>query len=214
MDRYQITFETYNKIAALYEQKFMNLDLYNDTYDTFCKLVNKPNAAVLEIGCGPGNITKYLLSKMPDFKLTGIDVAPNMIELAKKNNPSADFRVMDCREINQLKEEYNAIICGFCMPYLSKEDCAKLIKDCSALLRSNDIFYFSIVEDDYNKSGFESNSKGDKIFFYYHQLDYLQAFLSENHFVTETTFRKDYPKGDGTNSCHLIVIARKINTTT
>ena len=45
----------------------MDLDLYDDTYDTFCGEVNIENAAILEIGGGPGNITKYLINKRSDF---------------------------------------------------------------------------------------------------------------------------------------------------
>ena len=56
MDKYKETFKTWNKVASLYEDKFMDLDLYNNTYDYFCELV-KDNAKILEIGCGPGNIT-------------------------------------------------------------------------------------------------------------------------------------------------------------
>ena len=32
-NRYTETFETWNKVAALYQDKFMDLDLYNDTYE-------------------------------------------------------------------------------------------------------------------------------------------------------------------------------------
>ncbi len=84
MDRYQETFETWNKVAKLYEDVFMHLDLYNDTYDIFCELITKENAHVLEIGCGPGNITRYLLEKKPDLLINGIDISPNMISLAEK----------------------------------------------------------------------------------------------------------------------------------
>jgi ubiquinone/menaquinone biosynthesis C-methylase UbiE len=83
-NRYIETFNTWNKIATLYQNKFMDLDLYNETYDFICALLNKPNSKILEIGCGPGNITKYLLSKQPSFDIFGIDIAPNMIELAKR----------------------------------------------------------------------------------------------------------------------------------
>src|SRR5688572_20967975 len=140
MNRYQTTFQTWNKIAGIYQDKFMDLDLYNDTYDAFCNLIGKPNAAIFEIGCGPGNITKYLLTKRPDFKIEAIDVAPNMIELAKENNPTADFNVMDCREIDTLTKTYDGIICGFCLPYLSKDDVAKLIQDSANLLSGGGIF--------------------------------------------------------------------------
>jgi trans-aconitate methyltransferase len=104
MDRYKETFETWNKVASLYEDKFMDLDLYNDSYDFICNLITKDNAKLLEIGCGPGNITKYLLSKRPDFNIFGIDIAPNMIELAKKNNPAASFAMMDSSKFPTLKQ--------------------------------------------------------------------------------------------------------------
>ena len=83
VDTYKETFDTWNKVAKLYQEKFMDLDLYDDTYDTFCAELPIENATILEIGCGPGNITKYLLNKRPDFRIEGIDISPNMIELAK-----------------------------------------------------------------------------------------------------------------------------------
>ena len=80
MDSYQETFNTWNKIALLYQDKFMDLDLYNESYDSFCELIPKQQASILEIGCGPGNITQYILTKRPDFIIEGIDVAPNMVK--------------------------------------------------------------------------------------------------------------------------------------
>ena len=53
-DSYSETFKTWDKVASLYQDKFMNLDLYNDTYDFFCSSLPKPNSKILEIGCEPG----------------------------------------------------------------------------------------------------------------------------------------------------------------
>ncbi|WP_438426090.1 hypothetical protein [Aquimarina macrocephali] len=47
----------------------MNLEMYHDTFDLFCKSIKKDNAEVLELGFGPGNITKYILQKRPDFNI-------------------------------------------------------------------------------------------------------------------------------------------------
>lgn len=208
-DPYKITFETWNKIASIYQDKFMNLDLYNKSYDLFCTHLQKPQVKILEIGCGPGNITKYLLNKRPDYQILGTDIAPNMIELAKQNNPTAQFERMDCRNLNSVKEKYDGIMCGFCMPYLSKEDCAKLIEDCSHILNSNGILYFSVIEGDYEQSGFEAGSSGDKAYVYYHQSDYLQQQLSYNNFEIIEVDRILYPKSADVISTHLIFIANK-----
>lgn len=210
MDRYQQTIDTYNKVASAYQDKFMDLDLYNDTYDQFCALIENKNPKIFEIGCGPGNITRYLLKKRPDFKIEAIDVAPNMVQLAKENNPNADCRIMDCRKIDQLTERFDGIMCGFCMPYLSKEDCVKLISDASVLLNSNGIFYFSVIEDDYSKSGYETSSNGQHtVYVYCHQEDYLREALEQNDFEIIDLPRKSYPKADGSVSTHLIFIGRK-----
>ena len=193
----------------MYQEKFMNLDLYNDSYDLFCQQIEKPDPKVLEIGCGPGNITKYLLKKRPDLKIEAIDVAPNMIKLAKKNNPTANFKLMDCREIHKLTDKFDAIIGGFCLPYLSKKDSLKLIKDCSFLLNSGGVLYLSAIEDAYNKSGYETGSSGDQTYVYYHPKNYLKDCLESNNFTLTDLLQKNYNKNDGTNQIHLILIAKK-----
>ena len=209
MNHYKNTFQTWNQLASQYEDKFMNLDLYNDTYDLFCQHIEKPNATIFEIGCGPGNITQYLLSKRPDFKITATDVAPSMIELAQHNNPTAICKVMDCREMDTVNEKFDGVICGFCMPYLSREDCQKLIADSAKVLNDSGVIYFSAIEGDYDKSNYETSSDGQNtMFVYLHQEDYLTVALQENHFDIIAIARKTYPKKD-TIGTHIIFIAKK-----
>lgn len=209
-NRNEVTFSTYNNSAKNYQDKVMGMDLYNDTYDLLCELIEKENTEIFEIASGPGNVTKHLLSKRPDFKITGSDIAPNMIELAKINNPTANFQIMDCRDIEQLDRTFDAIVCGFCMPYLSKKECAKLIRDSSKLLNANGLFYFSTMEDDYDKSGFETTSfsGSDQVYIYYHQADYLSNCLLENGFEILDFRRKECPEPDGTFLTDMIFISR------
>ncbi len=187
----------------------MNLDLYHDTYDIFCQLVQRSQARIFEIGCGPGNITKYLISKRPDFNIEAIDVAQNMIRLATENNPTAHFTVMDCRNLSTIESKFDAVICGFCIPYLSKNDCEKLIKDCSFLLESWGIFYGSLIEGDYAKSGFSVGSTGNKSYVYYYQADYLENLLKENGFDLVNLNCKSYSGALEASTSHMIYIARK-----
>lgn len=210
-DRNKITIETYNKAAKNYQERFMEMELYHDTFDEFCALIKKENPKVFEIACGPGNVTRYVLSKRPDFQILGIDLAPNMVELAKRNNPSADFRVMDCRHIDQLDNRFDAIICAFGMPYLSKKECAKLICDISKRLHPNGVVYLSAMEDDYWKSGYEKTSFSgeDKVFIYYHQADYILDCLQANDFKLIDLHRKICHEPDGTFFKDMIFIARK-----
>ncbi len=208
-ERYAETFETWNKVAALYQDTFMNLNLYNDTYDFICNSIPIYKAKLLEIGCGPGNITKYLLSKRPDFDIFWIDIAHNMIELAKMNNPTASFDIMDCRQIDQIKTRYDWIICGFCLPYLSQVDCYKFIMDCCILLNKKGMIYVSFVEGDPSKSGFQVGSSGNRAYFYYYRLDDLKNILTECGFDEFNIFKVEYKKSESDIDIHTLLTARK-----
>lgn len=210
MENYNKTIKTYNEVALNYENKFMEMDLYNDTYDLFCSLLNA-NSEVLDIGCGPGNITKYFLKIRKDLKITGIDLAPNMIERAKLNVPNAHFILKDALKIDELTNTFDGVVIGFCMPYLNREDCSKLIRSSSEKLNRNAIIYISTMEDDYGKSGYETTSfsDGKEVYVYYHQEDHIKTELINNGFEILKIDRKDYPEPDGTFLTDMIFIARK-----
>jgi 2-polyprenyl-3-methyl-5-hydroxy-6-metoxy-1,4-benzoquinol methylase len=209
MDKTKIAVDIFNKLASGYQEKYMNVDFYQDTFDLFCSSIAKENALVLDIACGPGNITKYLLDKRPDLNVLGIDLAPNMIALAKINNPGADFQIMDARDIGMIGRKFDGIMCGFCLPYLSKEAAIKLIHDASGLLKPGGVFCLSTMEDDYANSGFRTGSSGDQIFMHFHQADYLTEALVNNGCSITDLRRKVYPAPDGSVTTDLLIIAVK-----
>ena len=208
MDQTKIAVDIFNKLATGYQDKFMDVSLYHDSLNVFCNSIKKENPEILELACGPGNITKFLLEKRSDFKILGTDLAPNMIELAKINNPSANFELMDCRAITSLSKNYDGILCGFGLPYLSKEEAIQFIKDASRKLNNNGILYISTMEDDNSKSGFKTGSTGDKMYQNFHQSDYLSATLGENGFSIIHLERKEYLYNEE-NTTDLIIIAAK-----
>ncbi|GEM_PF-206240 len=210
MDKNKETFDTWNKIASVYQNKFMDMDLYNDTYDYICASLDKPKAKLLEIGCGPGNITKYLLSQRPDFDIFGIDIAPNMIELARRNNPTAHFAVMDSRSIHTLDTKYDSIIGGFCLPYLSHAESNKLIADAYHLLHDNGLLYLSFVEGSPEQSDFKTGAAG-RVYFNYHDLNDLKTQLIKTNFDDIKIFSVTYKTSETAFELHTVLTAKKKN---
>ncbi|MBK8698627.1 MAG: class I SAM-dependent methyltransferase [Saprospiraceae bacterium] len=210
MDKRKTSFDSFNDLASAYEEKFMGLDIYNDTYDAFCDEVKKPGAKILELACGPGNIARYLLKKRPDFGLFGTDGAANMVALAQKNNPSARFEVLDVKEINSLTPFYDGIVCGFLMPYLSREACDGFIRDSAKLLCRGGVLYFSTIEGDYSQSGLQTSSNGKhQMYVYYHDVDYLTSSLNKHGFEVKKMFRIPFPKGEHQTDIHLVFLATR-----
>lgn len=210
MNHNKTTIQTWNKLAQKYHDKFMDVHIYDDSYNLFCKAVANEDASILEVGCGPGNITKYILNTHPNYKITATDAARSMVELAQINNPTAKFQVLDARNITQTRKKFDAVLCGFCMPYLSKKESIGFINDVYTLLNDGGIFYFSVIESEYNKSESQTSSDGEHtMFVYYHQADYLQQALDECHFETIHLLRIEYPKPNNMADTHLIFIAKK-----
>lgn len=208
MNQTKIAVDIFNKLATVYQDKFMDVSLYHDSLDLFCQSIPKQKAEILELACGPGNITKYLLEKRPDFKILSTDLAPNMIELAQINNPTAKFQLLDCRDVNKTNKKFDAIVCGFGFPYLSKEDVIQFITNAGNQLNFNGVLYLSTMEDDNSKSGFKTGSTGDKMYQNFHQADYLTKALEDNGFKIINLQRKNYFYNEE-DTTDLIIIATK-----
>ncbi|NSL86121.1 methyltransferase domain-containing protein [Chitinophaga sp. Mgbs1] len=211
MDKTTMAAALFDKRATEYQERFMNQEGYHDTFDFFCRHIPQKQPQILDVACGPGNISCYLLQQRPDFRITGIDLAPNMLILAEKNNPGADFLQLDARRISDMNRTWEGIICGFCLPYLSKEETRQLIKDAAAVLSPGGIFYISTMEDEEDKSGLTRSAAGDELYMYYHRADYLSAYLEESGFEMLWLVRKVFPGNDGALTTDLIIISRKRN---
>lgn len=200
--------DAFDKSAKIYQDKFMDVSLFADTFNFFSDYITADHSRILDIACGPGNITKYLLDRNPEYKILGIDLSPNMLDLAQANNPLAKFQLMDCREIDTIEQKFEGITCGFCLPYLTREEAIELIANVSRLLTPGGIFYLSTMEDDYTKSRFQTSSTGDQVYVHYHQEDYLTKAFKENNFDVVYLKRFRSPDKDGLMITDLVLIGR------
>ncbi|MFZ0490249.1 MAG: methyltransferase domain-containing protein [Salegentibacter sp.] len=201
----------FDQFAEGYQEKYMDQGLYRESLDLFCSQLSTPNAHILDAGCGPGNISRYLLKKRPDLQILGIDLSPNMLALARKNNPSGDFRKMDCRNIDRLNQKFDGIVAGFCLPYLSEEEMEKFIKDAAAKLNPDGLLYISTMEDDPERSGWKTSSSGKKpeLYIRYCQAASLVKALEENQLKVLDLRRVKNPQEKEETCQDLLLIAKK-----
>lgn len=209
MNSYENTHNTWNMLAQRYHDLFKDIKIYDKSYRLFCETILKTNANILELGCGPGNLTRSLLELRPDFNILATDVAPNMIEFAQKNNPGANHQLMDVRKLDSLKESYDGIVCGFCLPYLALNDCSKLIEDSAHLINKDGVFYLSFIEGNKETSKIESSSDGKyQMEVFYYSENFISNLLTQNEFETIHLIKIPYSKANGSTEVHLIFIAR------
>ncbi len=208
MNKYEITVDTFDRLAEQYQTRYMDFEFYDETYRRFFDLIQLEAPEVLDVACGPGNIARAVLNRHPQARVHGIDLAPAMITLARANNPDASFDIMDTREISSIERHHDVVICGFGLPYLSKKDVATFISDAANLLKPGGLLYISTMEDEDARSGFDSNGKGDRVYIHYHQSEYLAEMLAENGFAIVEMFTKQFSTEADKPTTDLFIFAR------
>lgn len=73
---------------------------------------------ILDIGCGTGQLINEISELYNDVNYLGIDVAENMIEIARKSNKNKNIKFMNSSiESFESNEKYDIIICTHAFPY-------------------------------------------------------------------------------------------------
>lgn len=54
-------------------------------------------ATVVDLGCGPGNLTRLLAERWPAAHITGVDASPPMVSRARNDVPGLRFELADLR---------------------------------------------------------------------------------------------------------------------
>jgi len=201
------TIESYNNSAKEFMDNIGVLSNYNSTYDYLVEKL-KENDNVLDLACGPAQISKYIKEKI-NVNITGVDLSIEMLQIAKKNIPSGIF-IEDSIITFKSNNVYDLVIIGFGIPYLNGEQTIQTIKNGISLLRINGYFYLSFMDG--NKEGFERTSFGrnNKFYIYYHKKEEIKRILEENRIKIEKEYVLDYKEPDGTITKDIVYIGIKI----
>jgi SAM-dependent methyltransferase len=202
--------DLFNKLADSYQERFFSVDHYEDSLQIFMNHL-KEDSTVLDVACGPGNISHFLLERLPKLQLLGIDLAPNMIDLARKNNPGARFLVYDALLIDHLESHFDAVIVGFLFPYLSIDQVELFLFKVHEKLNENGLVYLSTMEDLYENSRLKSSSTGEEVLMHYYEADFLVRLMEQIGFHIISTHRQPFAVSETESDTDLIIIARKRN---
>lgn len=63
--------------------------------DLLARVPLEAPAAVVDLGCGPGNSTELLIARFPQAHVTGLDSSPAMVEAAQQRIPACRFEQAD-----------------------------------------------------------------------------------------------------------------------
>ena len=95
--------ERYLAYASLHSQAIEDLVSRVD--------ISKPRT-VVDLGCGPGNSTEIIAARWPSAKITGVDVASEMLEKARARRPDWHWVLAGIEEFRPAKPFDVAIACA------------------------------------------------------------------------------------------------------
>ncbi|MBV6478162.1 MAG: Undecaprenyl-phosphate 4-deoxy-4-formamido-L-arabinose transferase [Ignavibacteria bacterium] len=119
-----------NEIASERNKWIRRNRYYYENLINFLNLNINEDSSIIEIGCGTG----YLLSKLKSSRAAGIDISPEMIKQAERENPQIKFYLMDAEEIS-IDEKFDYIIISDTVGYF--DDVQKAFEQLHKLCKDN-----------------------------------------------------------------------------
>ncbi len=104
-------------------------------------------AQVLDAGCGAGLPVAARLAKR--FTVTGIDISPVQVGLAREIVPSARFVVGDMSAPDLAAASFDALVCLFALFHLPRQDHAAALTGFARLLRPGGVLFLSVGNSDH-----------------------------------------------------------------
>jgi ubiquinone/menaquinone biosynthesis C-methylase UbiE len=137
--------EVYNLIADKYSRAFDRELPEKKFMDKFTSLLGK-NAKVLDVGCGSGREMGYYLGR--GFRITGLDISNNMLNIAKKKFPQTEFILGDMRKLEFGKNSFDAITFPYSLFHVNKKEVPKVLEKANEILKPRGVILMIMQEGD------------------------------------------------------------------
>lgn len=124
--------ESYDRVADRYadlvQTAWDELPLETALIDHFARRVmDAGGGPVLDIGCGPGVLTRLLASR--GLTVSGIDVSTAMLHLALRNNPGLGFLAASLTQLPLADRVATGVICWYVLHHVPDDDLRTAIRE-------------------------------------------------------------------------------------
>ena len=187
--------ETYNRIAEDWHRDHSRDDWWVEGTDAFIKKL-PAGARVLDVGCGSGVKSKYLVAH--GFKVTGIDISENLLDIARREVPQSEFKIFSMTDIDSMTETFDGIFAQASLLHIPKKDASSVVKKMARRLIPGGLLYIAVKEIRKNQLGEEIVKKNGygyeyELFFSYFTMTELERYLVDAEFKVVLKLRNPSP---------------------
>lgn len=111
----QLSIKEFTEAAQVYESGHAGIyEMCKDDYpQMLAELQSESFEDVLDVGCGTGAVLELLHGEYPEKRLTGLDLTPRMIEMARaKQLENVRFIVGDAEALPFESRSFDAVLCS------------------------------------------------------------------------------------------------------
>jgi ubiquinone/menaquinone biosynthesis C-methylase UbiE len=124
--------DSYDRVADRYSDLVRtgleDLPLERGLVDHFAhRVVEAGGGPVLDVGCGPGWLTRHLASR--GLTASGIDISTGMLRLARTNSPGVGFAVASLTHIPVAGGAIAGVFCWYVLHHVPDEDLGPAIRE-------------------------------------------------------------------------------------
>lgn len=178
--------DCYDKTAKNYADKFID-ELSHKHLDRILlksfASENRDNGKLIDLGCGPGQTTKYLYNcGLTD--ILGVDISSNMVAVAKNINPQLNFETADILNLKYPDKIFGSAVAFYAIVHFDYEQIKTAFKEIRRVLTGNGQFLFSFHIGDNDNIVHLDNFLDHQvnIDFYFFETEKITDLLTETGF--------------------------------
>jgi uncharacterized protein YhfF len=135
---------SYDAVAERYAQEIAeelaNKPFDREFLDRFAEEV-RGRGRVVELGCGPGHVAAYLAERGVD--VSGLDLSPAMVDVARRRNPEIEFDVGDMLDLPFDDGSLAGAVCFYSIIHFDDEQLAVAFAEQARVLRPGGLAAFA-----------------------------------------------------------------------
>jgi SAM-dependent methyltransferase len=82
----------------------------------------EPDHRVLDVGCGPGTLTKALADRVGAGRVAAVDPSPEFVEACRERVPGADVRVAPAEDLPRFEEPFDTVLSQLVVNFLANAE--------------------------------------------------------------------------------------------
>lgn len=194
----------YDLAAEAYGEKLLDeLDhkpMDRELLTQFADLFRNHEHLVLDVGCGTGQTTGFIANL--GVNITGVDLSPGMITVAKRHFPEVSFEQGDLFKLDRADSSIDGIVAFYALVHVLPEQLPDALQEFARVLKPGGtaLISFHIGEGQVHNDNFLES--GAELTFYYHNMEDMEnqlavAGFSIDNQVVRPPYDSEYPSTRG-----------------